>query len=133
MIFLARNLDYVKRILFVDDSAIVRATLRRIFEQGGWTCSEAANGREGLATAREFKPDVIVLDLSMPVMNGLTAGPLLKEILPEIPLILFTSFEALLTSEQIRNAGFSAFVGKSDAGELMTTAQNLLSFDSVND
>lgn len=121
-----RNLAYVKQILLADDSAVVRRSMRRMFEQAGWTvCGEASDGEEAVAMAQELKPDVIVLDLSMPLMNGLTAARVLKKILPETPLILFTSFGNLLSAADLELAGFAASISKSDAGKLVTTAQRL--------
>jgi two-component system, response regulator PdtaR len=117
----------VKRILLADDSAVVRRTLRHLFEQAGWSiCGEASNGQEVIAKAQECKPDLIVLDLSMPVMNGFTAGRILKRVVPETPLILFTAFSGVIKSSQLRGAGFSASIDKSEAGKLLATAQSLL-------
>ena len=100
--------------------------MRRMFEQAGWTvCGEASNGQEAVAMAQELRPDVVVLDLSMPVMNGLTAARVLKETIPAMPLILFTSFGNLLSAADLELAGFSASISKSDAGKLITTAQRL--------
>jgi YesN/AraC family two-component response regulator len=57
-----------------------------MFELAGWNvCAEAVNGKEAFAMARELEPDIIVLDLSMPDMNGLTAGLILKDIFPNPP------------------------------------------------
>jgi CheY-like chemotaxis protein len=124
---LSRNLVYLKRILLADDSAVVRRTLRRLFEQAGWSvCGEASNGQEVIRKAQEFRPDVIVLDVSMPVMNGLTAGPILKGVLPQTPLILFTAFCGVINSVDLRSAGFSALIDKSEAERLVMTAQTLL-------
>ena len=87
---LSRNLGYVKRIVLADDSGIVRHALRKIFEDSGWiVCAEAANGEEAIAKVQELRPDVVILDLSMPVMNGLTAGRILKE--PSLRPISFYS------------------------------------------
>ncbi len=97
-----------------------------MFEQAGWTCSEATNGQGAIAQARAFGPDIIVLDLSMPVMNGLTAGNVLSQLLPHTPLILFASIEGILNSTDLERAVFSASIGKGDAGKLLTTAQTLL-------
>jgi CheY-like chemotaxis protein len=106
---------------------VVRSSLRRLFERAGWTvCGEAANGQEAVAKAQQFKPDIAVLDLSMPVMNGLTAARLLKDIVPRMKLILFTSFGSVLANRDLRGAGFSALVAKDDARQLLTTAQVLL-------
>lgn len=101
--------------------------MRQMFEQAGWSvCAEAANGQEAIAKAQEAKPDIAVLDLSMPAMNGLTAGRILKEIFPETPLILFTSFGSILNSDDLQRAGFSALIDKNEAGKLLTIAQTLL-------
>lgn len=83
-------------------------------------------GKRPLSKPRNFKPHLIVLDLSMAVMNGLTVGDILKETFPGTPLILFTSFGAILNSEDLRRAGFSALVGKDNAAKLLMTAQTLL-------
>lgn len=123
----SRNLAYVKRILLADDSDIGRKTLRKLFEESGWSvCGEAANGEEAIAKVQELKPDLVVLDLSMPVMNGLTAGRILKQTIPQTRLILFTSFGALLSTRELEPAGFSASIPKDDAGRLITTAQTPL-------
>lgn len=121
------NLAHVKRILLADDSAVVRRSLRRMFEEAGWSvCGEASNGQEAIAKAQELRPNLIVLDLSMPEINGLTAGRILKEILPGTRLILFTAFGALLSTDILESAGISASISKNDAGKLLNTAQTLL-------
>ncbi|MGC2060176.1 MAG: response regulator [Candidatus Sulfotelmatobacter sp.] len=98
-----------------------------MFEEAGWSvCGEASSGQEAIVKAQELRPNIIVLDLSMPQMNGLTAGRILKEILPGTRLILFTAFGALLSTDAVESAGFSASIAKSDAGKLLNTAQTLL-------
>ena len=101
--------------------------MRTMFERAGWNvCAEAVNGKEAVAMARELEPDIIVLDLSMPDMNGLTAGLILKDIFPKTPLILFTSFASVVSTKDLQRAGFSALIDKSDAGKLVATAQSLV-------
>ncbi|MGA8441850.1 MAG: response regulator [Candidatus Sulfotelmatobacter sp.] len=98
-----------------------------MFEEAGWSvCGEASNGQEAIAKAQELRPNLIVLDLSMPEINGLTAGRILKEILPGTRLILFTAFGALLSTDILESAGISASISKNDAGKLLNTAQTLL-------
>jgi DNA-binding NarL/FixJ family response regulator len=117
----------LKRILLADDSEVLRLSLRKIFEQSGWNvCAEASNGEEAVAKAQEHRPDLIVLDLSMPLMNGLSAGRILKETIPETRLILFTSFGTLLAAHDLEVAGISALIPKSEPGKLVMTAQALL-------
>lgn len=101
--------------------------MREIFEQSGWrVCAEVSDGQEVIAKAPQLLPDLIVLDLSMPTMNGLTAGRILKEILPKTPLILFTSFGKILSAADLEHAGFSALIDKNEAGKLLATAQTLV-------
>jgi CheY-like chemotaxis protein len=100
--------------------------MHRQFPRHRDLCDLSMNGQDALAVAQEFKPDVIVLDFSMPVMNGLEAGRILKGVAPRIPLILFTAFGPALNSEELRGAGFSALIGKDDAGKLAMTAQALV-------
>ena len=98
-----------------------------MFEEAGWSvCGEASDGQEAIAKAQELRPNVIVLDLSMPQINGLTAGRILKETLPGTRLILFTAFGDLFSPDTLESAGFSASISKSDAGKLLDTAQTLL-------
>jgi CheY-like chemotaxis protein len=80
-----------KCILIVDDNAVIRRSLRRILESvDGWqVCGEAADGQEGIEKAKELDPDLIILDLSMPRLNGLEAARILSKAMPKIPLLMF--------------------------------------------
>jgi DNA-binding NarL/FixJ family response regulator len=116
----------VKCILIADDSPFVRHSLRRVFREEGWdVCEEASDGREAIAKAQQVKPNVIVLDLSMPGMNGITVAHILKKIVPDTHLILYTLFPDLLSPEEIRSSGFSAIVSKNEVGKLAMKAQRL--------
>ncbi len=76
-----------KRILIVDDHAALRMALRHLIDSvlEFEVCGEAENGREGIERAGELQPDLIILDLSMPVMNGFEAARELKALLPSVP------------------------------------------------
>jgi DNA-binding NarL/FixJ family response regulator len=118
-----------KYVLIVDDSAVVRKRLRELLEQqSGWeVCGEAANGREGIEKAQQLKPDVIVLDLSMPVMNGLEAAQELTRLLPSVPLVMCTSFETTQLKRRALSAGVRTIVSKSESfEELVSSIQALL-------
>lgn len=117
----------MRRVLIVDDSAAIRNALREMFEREGWNvCGEASDGQEAIGKAQALTPDVIVLDLSMPVMNGLTAASVLKNLVPSSRLILFTSFADLVPPDKLERAGFSASVSKDEVGKLMSTVQRPL-------
>jgi chemotaxis response regulator CheB len=83
-----------KMVLVVDDSRWIRERLRNVFDsaEGFEVCGEAGNGREGVEKAEQLHPDLIILDLSMPVMNGIDAARILHRILPSVPVILFSYF-----------------------------------------
>jgi DNA-binding NarL/FixJ family response regulator len=118
-----------KRLLIVDDSPIIRKLLRETFElQEGWEiCGEAADGREGVEKAQQLKPDLIVLDLSMPVMNGLHAARELTRLLPWVPVLMYTSFETAHLKREALSAGVRTIVSKSESLEaLVSSIQGLL-------
>ena len=118
-----------KRILLVDDNAVVRSFVRQLFEfQPDFEISgEAENGRDAIEKAERLKPDLIILDLIMPVMTGLDAAPLLKQLLPDTLIILFTQQEGSEVERLARAAGIDAVVSKSQAApELVLKAQSLL-------
>ena len=118
-----------KRLLIVDDSPIIRKMLRETFElQEGWeVCGEAVDGREGVEKAQQLKADLIVLDLSMPVMNGLEAARELSRLLPSVPVLLYTNYETPQLKQEALSAGVRAVVSKSESvGALVSSIQDLL-------
>jgi DNA-binding NarL/FixJ family response regulator len=118
-----------KRVLIVDDNAVVRSFLRKIFEaEADFEISgEAENGREAVEKAEKLKPDLIILDFTMPVMTGIDAAPLLKQLLPDTMIILFTQHEGSEVQRLAEAAGIDAVVSKTQvASELVLKAQALL-------
>jgi len=81
-----------KRVLIVDDNLAVRSMVRQVFaaEPDFEVLGEAENGLEAIQKAEALKPDLVILDLSMPIMTGLDAAPQLLERLPAVCIILFT-------------------------------------------
>jgi CheY-like chemotaxis protein len=118
-----------KRIFVVDDSSSVRSMVRQLFESET-NCEivgEAENGRDAVAKAAFAKPDLIVLDLNMPVMGGLDAAPFLRKVLPDTRLILFTVSQGQEVEQQALAAGIQTVVSKYNAAsELVPRAQALL-------
>jgi two-component system nitrate/nitrite response regulator NarL len=106
-----------KRILLVDDNAMVRREIRSLFASHPYfeVCGEAQHGRDAIEQAPTLLPDLIILDLSMPVMNGLEAAPLLLKILPAVWLILLTLYEQPEVHKKAKMAGIHAVVSKAKA------------------
>ena len=84
------NMSQASEILFVDDDRVIRKTYRAAFESDGFAVRDARNGEEGLAAFREKRPDVVVLDMMMPKMNGLETCRAIRQIDAHVP-ILFLS------------------------------------------
>jgi DNA-binding NarL/FixJ family response regulator len=105
-----------KRILLVDDSALTRGLVRAFLEShADWgVCGEAVDGFEGVQKVLELKPDVIILDFSMPQINGLQAALVLHEMVPDIPIILFTIYKDGVIGQLAHNAGVASVISKSD-------------------
>ena len=103
-----------KKVLIVDDSVFIRQALYELFkrEVDFDVCGVAENGREAIEAAGRLNPDLVVLDLSMPVMNGLDAARALKRMLPTVPIIMFSMFEGSLSEKQIKLIGISEVVSK---------------------
>src|SRR5207237_5834925 len=80
------------RILVADDHEVMRLGVRNLLEaRPGWSiCAEASNGREAIEKTLECRPDIIVLDIAMPVMNGLEAAVHIAETALQVPIILFS-------------------------------------------
>jgi CheY-like chemotaxis protein len=102
-----------KTVLVVDDSAAIRKMLATAFLSDGFkTCIEADNGKEAIDVTKQNKLDVIVLDLSMPVMNGLQSAPELRKVLPQTPIILFTLYGQSLSQTEASKSGISLVLEK---------------------
>jgi CheY-like chemotaxis protein len=98
-----------------------------MFEAIGFVCLESEDGEQAVADAGRLKPDLIVLDYSMPVMNALEAAPLLRKILPHTPIIMFTMFANHVFPTQAPAAGVTAVVSKGQAAtHLLPKAESLL-------
>jgi DNA-binding NarL/FixJ family response regulator len=117
------------KILIVDDSSSIRQLLRLFIKHHtDWqVCGEAENGQVAVKKVTELKPDAVILDLSMPVMNGLEAAREINRIAPNVQMVMFT----MHTSEQLRKAaeaaGIKDVVSKSDAieGHLLASLRSL--------
>jgi DNA-binding NarL/FixJ family response regulator len=117
------------RILVVDDHPMMRMYIKKRleWEQGFEVCGEAENGRDAVEKAQHLRPDAIVLDLSMPVMNGLEAARLLRRLLPNVPILMYTSHTTANLDAEALAAGASAVLEKGKPiDELVTGLQQLV-------
>ena len=116
-------------VLIVDDNLYIRRGLCALFqrEEDFEVCGDAKNGREAIEKAQELHPDLILLDLSMPVMNGLDAARVLKQVMPEVPVIMYSAFCDSFTEREARSAGVAELVSKSErTSVLLGKARNLV-------
>ena len=118
-----------KCVLIVDDHVAVRKALRSLFDLNGFTvCGEAVNGQDAIEKAQRLHPDLIVLDLSMPVMDGFEAARELTKLMPDIPLMMFTNHVSRLMELNARSAGIWKVISKNEPYEgLMYHARKFLS------
>ena len=117
-----------KRVLIVDDHLAMRRAVTRVLQSQSnvEVCGEAENGRVAIEQARRLKPDLIVLDLSMPIMNGLEAARILRGMMPDVPILMYTSFATSNLAEEALAAGVSRVSTKSSPPALIEDLQILL-------
>jgi DNA-binding NarL/FixJ family response regulator len=117
-----------KSILIVDDDKLVRRVLRSFVESRTHfdVCGEAVNGIDAIEKARTLHPDLIVMDLSMPVMNGLEAGAVLKAMLPKVPIVMYAVHDTAGMKVQALAAGVRAFIQRHDMDGLAGHLRELL-------
>ena len=115
-----------KRVLVADDSPRIRKMLCQLFERENDydICAEAENGQEAIELALKHRPDLIILDFAMPVLNGLDAARKLKKIMPEVPIILFTQHATAITLIET-DVTVNRVVSKGDPASLMGHVRSL--------
>ncbi len=112
------------RILIADDHEMVRQGLRRVLEtRPDWeVCGEAANGRKAVEQARRLQPDVVVLDLSMPLVSGLVATRQIRKALPQTEVLILTMHDSDELIREVLAAGARGYLLKTDAGTVLLAA-----------
>jgi DNA-binding NarL/FixJ family response regulator len=117
------------RILLADDHEIVRKGIKNILEDHeGWqVCAEADNGRQAINLALQHKPDVVVLDYSMPELNGVEATRQIRSALPTTEILLFTMHDSEDVLQKSLSAGARGYLVKSDDAAQITDAVLALS------
>ena len=117
------------RILLADDHDVVRRGLRSLVEaQAGWeVCGEAATGREAVEKAGRLKPNVVIMDITMPELNGLEATRQIRKAVPETQVLVLTVHESEELLAEALRAGAHGCMLKSDAGRELVSAIEALS------
>jgi DNA-binding NarL/FixJ family response regulator len=114
----------ILRILIADDHAVVRAGLRALLEsRTGWeVCAESADGRDAIEKAAKLKPDVAVLDIGMPLLNGVEATRRIRAASPSTEILILTMHESDDLVQQVVEAGARGYILKDDADRVLLAA-----------
>lgn len=117
------------RLLVVDDHAVVRRGVRALLEsRPGWeVCGEAVDGQDAIRKAADLKPDIVVLDISLPGLNGLEATSRILKESPESEVLILTMHHSEELAQQVIKAGARGYVLKSDADQSLVAAIDKLS------
>ena len=113
------------RILLVDDEKSVRFALERLLlTHEGWEIvGMASNGREAVGKAEDLKPDVVIMDISMPEMNGLEATPRIKKVTPDTEVLLFSQHGSAEIVLEAQAVGASGFLSKSRPDSIIAAVE----------
>lgn len=121
------------RIFIADDHEVVRKGLISLLEaQPGWeVCGEAGDGREAVEKASELKPDITILDIGMPSLNGLEATRQILKVNPDAKILVLTLHDSDSVVREVLNAGARGFLLKSDAARDLVAAAEALRRDKT--
>jgi len=117
------------RILLVDDFPAVRSGLRNMLEsRAGWeVIGEAGDGEQGLDQAKRYRPDIAVVDIGMPKMNGLVLTREIRRLLPAVEVLIVTDHDSRQMLMEAQDAGAHGYIVKSQAGSQLLAAVQALS------
>ncbi len=115
----------VLRVLIVDHQPNVRKALRWYFQELKLDCSEAENGLDALHKAQQAKPDLVILDFSMPVMNGVEAAKVFKQVMPEVPILMLTAHFGI-ADEAAKGVGVLGVFSKDNIAPLVKQTRTIL-------
>jgi DNA-binding NarL/FixJ family response regulator len=116
------------RILIADDHAVVRKGVCSILESHKdlEVCGEASNGKEAIQKAIELEPNLVILDVTMPVLNGFRAAKKINELMPDVPILMLSMHTGEEMVRISRSVGARGFVNKGEIAEVLLKAVNTL-------
>jgi DNA-binding NarL/FixJ family response regulator len=117
------------RILIADDHDLLRGAVAELLRKTGdnWeVCCEVADGKAAIEKAAQLRPDLVILDVLMPLRDGISAGREIRTVLPGAPIVLYTILASPALEADARRAGFHAVVHKANAAELITAVRSAL-------
>lgn len=114
-------------ILIAEDNPAVRSAMHTLLEGAGpWEILDVENGQEAVAKAQELKPNLILLDLVMPVLDGLSAARQISKLLPGTPMLMYTMHWSQQVELEAQKFGVRKLISKTDSKLLVSTVQELL-------
>jgi DNA-binding NarL/FixJ family response regulator len=115
------------RVLIADDSELVRAGMHELIEDhAGWFCTEAVNGRDAITQIQNRAPDILILDLCMPVMDGLEAARAISKLVPNLAMLLCTTDLPPALVSMAQRCGIKGTVSKYDCRQIISGIEALL-------
>jgi DNA-binding NarL/FixJ family response regulator len=115
------------RVLIADDSVPVRSGLHKLIEDHpGWVCAEARNGRDAIAKIQQQAPDILILDLFMPIMDGLQAARAISKLVPNLAILLCTTDLPPALVSMAQRCGIQGTVSKYDCRQIVSGIEALL-------
>jgi DNA-binding NarL/FixJ family response regulator len=119
-------IERIVRILIADDREAIRRQVSLILASrpSVEVCAEAANGEEAVEMTRELNPDLVILDITMPIMNGLDAARTIRRFAPDTPILILTVHKSRQLMEEAQKIGVQGYVTKSDASQTLLSAMD---------
>ena len=113
----------MRKILIADDHAIMRKGIRSVLEsRHDIEVYEVENGKEAIDRTHELRPELIILDVSMPVLDGFSAAREIKKSYPQIPILIFSLDRTEMFTEVAKKIGVNGYLSKNDVGETLLKA-----------
>ena len=112
------------RILIADDHEAIRRGMRALleFHEGWQVCGEAENGQDTIEKTKQAKPDLVILDLAMPTLNGFEAAKLIKELYPETAILVYSILQSEAFLNELLRLGVDGYISKSDGVQAVLKA-----------